>query len=92
MTDTSTMTLYAEAMLGKDAEEFLNGDLGRYMLARAEEEERQALEELATVFPWNRWKIQRLQSKLWRARSFRNWLTEMVVTGRQALDQLDQRE
>lgn len=79
-------------MIGKDAEEFLNGDLGRYMLARAEEEEKEALEELATVFAWRRRKIQQLQAKLWRARSFKGWLTEMIVTGRQALQQLEQVE
>lgn len=90
MSDLSVQTLYAEAMLGRDAEEFLNTDLGKYLLARAEEQEQEAMEELATVFPWNRWKIQRLQNKLWQARSFKDWLKEMIVTGRQALAQLDQ--
>lgn len=92
MTDISTQALYAEAILGKDAEVFLSGDLGRYLLARAEEEENEALEELATVSAWRRRKIQQLQAKLWRARSFKDWLSEMIVTGRQALQQLEQVE
>lgn len=92
MTDTSTQTMYAEAMIGKDAEEFLTGDLGRYMIARADEEEREALEELATVSAWRRRKIQQLQAKLWRARSFKGWIAEIIVTGRQALQQLEQAE
>lgn len=87
--DVGTQTLYAEAALGKDAEEFLRSDLGRYMLARAEEEEREALEGLANVWPWRRRRIQQLQAQLWRARSFGGWLTEMVVIGRQALDHLE---
>lgn len=92
MSDISTQTLYAEAIIGKDAEAFLNGDLGRYMLARADEEEREAMEELVTVSAWRRRRIQQLQAKLWRARSFRGWLSEMIVTGRQALQQLEQVE
>lgn len=84
--------LYAEAILGKDAEEFLKTDLGRYLLARVEEEEKQALEDLVTVSAWRRRRIQQLQAQLWRARSFKGWLAEMIVTGRQALQQLEQVE
>jgi len=89
MSDLSTQALYAEAILGKDAEEFLKTDLGRYMLARAEEEEREALDALANVSPWRRRRIQQLQAQLWRARSFTGWLAEMITAGRQALQQLE---
>lgn len=89
MSDVETRTLYAEAILGKDAEEFLNGDLGRYMLARAEEEEREAIEALATVWSWRRKRIADLQAKMWRARSFKGWLVEMITAGHQAVQQLE---
>lgn len=89
MTDVATQTLFAEAALGRDAEEFLNTDLGRYILARVEEEEREAMEALGKVLPWRRRRITELQSRLWRARSFKGWLAEMIQTGRQALEQLD---
>lgn len=89
MTDISTQALYAEAILGKDAEEFLDSDLGKLMLARAAEEEREALDQLATVFPWRRHRIQQLQAQLWRARSFKEWLAELVIAGQQALQQLE---
>ena len=92
MTDLGTQTLYAEAILGKDAEEFLKSDLGRYMLARAEDEEREAMEALAKVWPWRRRRIEQLQSQLWRARSFKNWMGEMIIAGKQALQQLESRE
>lgn len=92
MTDLSTQTAVAEAMLGRDVEEFLHTDLGRYMLERAEEEERAALEELATVWPWRRSRIRQLQAIVWRSRSFKTWLTELVVAGKQAMEQLDTRE
>lgn len=89
MTDTSTKTLYAEAILGRDAEEFLQTDLGRYMLARAEEDEQQALDGLAKVWPWRTNRIRQLQAQLWRARSFKQWLGEMVMAGKQALSHLE---
>ncbi len=92
MSDLSTATLFAEAALGRDAEEFLSGDLGRYMLSRADEEEREALDELATVWPWRRGRIAQLQLKIKNARAFRNYLADLVITGKQALDTLESRE
>lgn len=89
MSDLSTQTMLAEVMLGKDAEEFLNTDLGRFLLARAEEEERMALEALGTVWPWRRRRIAELQTRLWRARSFKRWLADLITAGRQALEQLE---
>lgn len=92
MSDLSTATLVAEAALGRDAEEFLGSDLGRYMLARAEEDERSALDELAEVWPWRRGRIAQLQLKVKNARAFRNYLADLVITGKQALDTLESRE
>ena len=92
MNGLAEQTLFAEVHLGKDAEEFLASDVGRYMLARAEEQEREAMEALASVWPWRRRRITDLQAKLWRARSFREWMSEIIVQGRQALDQLESPE
>lgn len=85
-------SLYAEAMLGRDVEEFLSSDIGRYLVARAEEEEKAALEQLATVAPWRRRRITQLQAQVWRAQSFKSWLGELIVTGRQALQHLESEE
>lgn len=82
-------TLIAEAILGKDAEEFLNTELGRYIIERAEAEEKEAIEELTNVWPWNRRKIQRLQNQIWRVRSLKGWFADLIVSGRQALQTLD---
>jgi hypothetical protein len=54
------------------------------------EEEREALDALAVISPWRRRRITQLQAQLWRARSFKEWLTEIVITGQQALQQLEQ--
>ena len=89
MSDLSTHALVAELEMGKQAQSFLASDVGRYMLARIEEEERQAIEALSTVWPWRRRRITQLQNQLWRARSFKEWLAELIVQGRQAEQQLD---
>ena len=92
MSDLSTQAMYAEAILGKDAEEFLASDIGRIMLARAEEVEQEAMEALSKVSPWRRQRIAVLQADIWKARSFKQWLVELVVTGRQALQHLESPE
>lgn len=76
--------LMAEAMLGRDAEEFFNTDIGRYILGRAEQEKHEAQELLARVSPWRRRRIQQLQNEIYRAESIRTWLAELVNNGRAA--------
>lgn len=76
--------LLAEAVLGKDAEEFFNTDLGRYMLGRCEVEIAEAQDELSTVSWWRRRRIIQLQNKVWRARSVKLWLAELISNGRAA--------
>lgn len=84
--------LFAEAVLGKDAEEFISSELGQFIVGRAEQEIADALDELKTCHPWRTRKIRELQNRIWRAESVQNWLAELVVRGRQALNQLDEPE
>jgi hypothetical protein len=84
-------TLIAEAILGKDAEEFINSELGQYMVGSAEQEAHEAYEALKKVLPWRRRKIQELQNKIWLAEHFKEWLAELVTAGKQAMDALDGR-
>ena len=76
--------LMAEAVLGRDAEQFLNSDIGRYVLGRCEQEIAEAAELLAVVSPWRRNRIRQLQNEIWRAQSVRAWIAELVTAGRQA--------
>lgn len=88
----SNAELYAEAILGKDAEEFLASDIGRFIIARSDEEAQEAMGQLKTCFPWRRRKITELQNRIWRAESLQSWLGELIIRGRQATDQLEQEE
>lgn len=76
--------LMAEAILGRDAEEFLNTELGRYIVGRCEQEIAEAQDQLARVSPWRRRRIQALQNDIWRANSMRAWLGELIAGGRAA--------
>lgn len=82
--------LLAEAVLGRDAEEFLSSELGRYLVGRAQMEGEEATEKLKRIAPWRRRRITELQAQVWRAESFRDWLAEMVTAGRAAESALEQ--
>lgn len=82
--------LFAEAVLGRDAEDFLNSELGRYLVGRAEQEEATAIDLLSRVSPWRRNRIRELQNEIWRARSVRGWLAELVTAGRAATHALEE--
>lgn len=76
--------LYAEAVLGRDAEEFFSSDMGRYLIGRAQLEAQEAMEQLKKVSTWRRRRIQELQNKIWRAESIEAWLVELVSSGKAA--------
>lgn len=82
--------LLAEAIIGRDAEDFIQSDLGQFMIGCAEQESQEALEQLKRVLPWRRRKITELQNKIWRAESFQTWLAELVIKGKQATSQLEE--
>lgn len=84
--------LFAEAVLGRDAQEFLNSELGRYLTGMCENEEKLASEELSRVSPWRRNRIRQLQNEIWRARSVRQWLGEIIQAGKQAEHSLEDHE
>lgn len=85
-------TLLAEAILGRDAEEFLSTELGRYITGRCEQEIAEAQELLNRVSPWRRRRIQDLQNQIYRAQSLREWVAELVSNGRQAEAALSEQE
>ena len=87
---TDEQTLIAEAVLGRDAQEFLASEIGRYLLGRAQMDEREALEALVSVKWWRRRRIIELQSRIYRARSVRNGLAEIITDGRQAESVLEE--
>lgn len=89
---SSEQELYAEAALGRQVEGFFQGDLGRYLLGCADQEIESAMDELKHVHPWRSRKIRDLQNKIYRAESFKVWLSELIIRGQQALATLETTE
>jgi len=81
--------LMAEAILGRDAREFLNTELGKYLLGRARLERDAAVEALKSVFPWRKRRIQELQNTIWKCESFEGWLASLIMDGHNAERILD---
>lgn len=84
--------LYAQAVLGRDAEQFMASELGRTMLGFAQQEAETAVLQLKAVAPWRRRRIAELQNTIRRAESFGAWLRELRVRGQQALHLLENEE
>ena len=81
--------LFAEAILGRDAEDFVQSDIGKYLIGCAEQEAQEAMEQLKHVYSWRRRKIMELQNKIWRAESVQSWIAEIIIKGKQAIQQLE---
>ena len=74
----------AEAILGKDAEEFLKSELGRYIIGRIKQERQNALDELIVVSPRRPQRVKELQNEVLRCNLMESWLAELIIEGRNA--------
>lgn len=81
-------TLVAEALIGDEAEAFMNSELGRVVLGIAEQEAKVALEDLKSASVNDQERIRALQNTIWRCESFKQWLSELIDQGQQALEAL----
>lgn len=78
--------LVRTAVFGKVVEDFLQGEIGAYLLQRALDEEEAATKDLiANAAKWDTASIVACQAKIWRAANFRTWLAEAVDAGDQAI-------
>lgn len=85
-------TNLAQAVLGRDADEFLRSELGRYLVERARTEEQIAIDELCNAKPGDAALILELQGRIWRARALPDWLAELVQDGLNAERALEAEE
>lgn len=84
--------LIAQAVLGKEVESFMASDVGKYILARADEEYQSGVCVLKHCSAMDTMTIQEAQNKVWRAESLRQWLEEAVISGLKAHEILEERE
>lgn len=80
--------LEAQALIGDDAKRFVESELGQTLIGMARQSKDEAQEKLNKTWSWRRRRIEQLQAEIWRAESFEAWLAELIVQGKQALQQL----
>lgn len=83
--------LLAQAAIGKDAEDFFKSDLGRTMVGLARIESRMAMDKLKDPTLVDLVQIQTLRNSIWLGERFEGWLIELMMKGRQSLQQYDVR-
>lgn len=74
--------------LGMDVENFLQGPIGRHLLARAEEQRKEALEALKDADPENAKAIRVWQHKIGVIDAVQQWLADAITEARNAEQQL----
>lgn len=80
------------AVFGLRVQDFLESDVGQYLLGQAEEQYENAMQQLAVVSPWRRRRIQQLQNEAKVAASIQRWLASAIENGQQALELLEQEQ
>lgn len=81
-------TLFAEAMLGEEAINFLNSDLGKVLRGYALQQMAECKNELLRTPWWRFLKIQRLQFEARVAEQFLRFIAEALTNGESAYQQL----
>jgi hypothetical protein len=84
--------LLRRAAFGKQVEQFMNTDIGKYLMHRATEEVIEAFAEFKKCDAREGKAIEKVQNKIYRAESFKSWLTDAVLDGVAAYNILEDRE
>ena len=80
------------AVVGRDAHDFLNTSVGKFVIGAALQDQIEIESKLASLkpnTPWRRRKITELQQQHEAITRAVAWLTDMVVLGQQTQDQLE---
>lgn len=81
--------LVKSAVLGAQVEDYLQSDIGKYLVGRAENEAIDAMEQLKTVAWWRKRRILWLQNRIWVAERFQQWLGEAYSEGLHSLHTIE---
>lgn len=73
--------LFADARLGMQVELFLASEVGRYLVGRAEEEEKLAIAELVEAKPNDFFANRDIRNRIAVTHMFRDWLADTVQAG-----------
>jgi len=90
--DQEILQLEAQITMGNQANQFIQTDLGRYVVSRSEGEEEVAKHYLATVNPTDTAKIIEYQTQIAIAQGICNYFAELIKDGLAAEHTMDQPE
>lgn len=77
--------LLEKVEIGEGAQKFLESELGKKIIDLADQERREALEDLATVNPKDELRIIELQLKAKFGERFAAWLVSLISEGENAI-------
>ena len=89
MLDEEDQSLFAQVILGEEAEAFWQTNLGRYVSGRISQDIKEGLDDLKYVNPTNTEDIRMIQTKIGLAESLPKYLNELIINGRQSLEILE---
>jgi hypothetical protein len=84
--DEDQLNLMNKAVFGRQVEEFLTSDIGRFLLNKADRELAEAIGALRDCQPED---LLKHQFQMKRAESIRGWLREAIEEGLRALNLLE---
>ena len=82
--DDDTRELQKTIELSFEVEAFLNSNIGKYLIKRAEDQIAAAVEDLKLVDPENACRIRAIQQIIHVAEDFQYWLAEAIQAGHNA--------
>jgi len=82
----------AEVDMGEEAERFLESKIGRYMVGRARQVAQRAYEQLRDTDPAATTAIRRLQDTIRWGESIGAWIEELILSGKNAGEQIQHYE
>lgn len=80
--------LFGQAQLTFVMEDWVRSPIGAYLVARAEKQRNDALEQLAVVSPEDAGEIRELQTRIRISDSWQQWIADAITEGQQAHKQL----
>lgn len=84
--------LIADAVLGEQVDAFMRSDVGQYLLSRIDSEYETGIEQLKAAPATDASAVLMAQSKVLRAESMREWLSQAIYEGLNATNVLEGRE
>lgn len=91
-TENAQSPLLKQIDLGFQVEAFLQSDIGRYLVQRAEGEVEEAVEQLKRADPDNAAQIRAIQHTIHVAESIQYWLADAIQAGLNAQQELHDQE